>query len=194
MAAISGNIDVRQWHRHGLLRHAGLRFTWSWTRHGKPLGSIDVRTEADVAVLTIKGGSEWRSFEQRVRLVWTRCHLGGARPWFRCSATVGERPCGRRVAKLFWCGAPVFGCRQCCGLAYRSQQEIPRHRAIRRAQKLRMRLSGSANLLEPFPERPGGMHRITYYRLSAKAMEAQQRWIALEHDHIRRRFPGLLLC
>jgi hypothetical protein len=38
------------------------------------------------------------------------------------------------------------------------------------------------------------MHRITYYRLSAKAMEAQQRWIALEHDHIRRRFPGLLLC
>jgi hypothetical protein len=66
------SIDVRQWHRHGLLRHAGLRFTWSWTRHGKPLGSIDVRTAADAVVLTIKGGSEWGSVEQRVPLTWTR--------------------------------------------------------------------------------------------------------------------------
>jgi hypothetical protein len=145
------SIDVRQWHRHGLLRHAGLRFTWSWTRHGKPLGSIDVRTAADAVVLTIKGGSEWGSVELRVPLTWTRCHLGGARPWFRCTASVGGRPCGRRVAKLFWYGARVFGCRQCCGLTYRSQQEIPRHRAISRAQKARMRLGGSPNLAEPLP-------------------------------------------
>ena len=76
-----------------------------------------------------------------------------------------------------------------------SQREIPRHRAISRAQKLRMRLGGSANLLEPFPERPRGMHRITYYRLSAKAMAAQERSIALEIDHLHRLsrpFPTLL--
>jgi hypothetical protein len=185
------SVDVREWHRQGLLRHAGQRFTRSWARHGKPLGSIDVRTAADAVVLTIKGGNEWKSVEQRVPLVWTRCHLGGARPWFRCSASVGGRPCGRRVAKLFWRGAPVFGCRQCCGLAYASQREIPRHRAIRRAQRLRLRLGGSANLAEPFPERPRGMHRITYYWLSAKAMATQERSIALEIEYLHRRHPGL---
>jgi hypothetical protein len=65
------SVDVREWHRQGLLRHAGLRFTSSWTRHGQPLGSIDVRTEANAVVLTIKGGSECRSVEQRVPLVGT---------------------------------------------------------------------------------------------------------------------------
>jgi hypothetical protein len=184
-------IDVREWHRQGLLRHAGQRFTRSWTRHNKPLGSIEVRTEPDAVVLTFKGGSEWKSIEQRVPLVWTRCHLGGARPWFRCSASVGGRPCGRRVAKLYLRGTAIFACRHCCGLAYASQQEILRHRAISRARKLRMRLGGSANLLEPFPERPRGMHRITYYRLSAKAMTAHERSIALESDYLRRRYPGL---
>jgi hypothetical protein len=166
-------------------------FTWSWTRHGKPLGSIDVRTAADAVVLTFKGSSEGRAVEQRVPLMWTRCHLGGARPWFHCSASAGGRPCGRRVAKLYLHNTPVFACRQCCGLAYASQREIPRHRAIRRAQEFRMRLGGSANLLEPFPERPRGMHRITYYRLSAKAMTAHERSIALESDYLRRRYPGL---
>ncbi len=46
-------IDVRQWHRRGCLR-AGQRLTWSWTRGGEPTGSIDVRTEADAVVLTLK--------------------------------------------------------------------------------------------------------------------------------------------
>jgi hypothetical protein len=148
-----------------------------------------VRTETEAVVLMFKPrgmeGNGSKSVEQRVLLVWTRCHLGGGRPWFLCA-------CGRRVAKLYQCGAPVFACRQCCGLAYRSQQEIPRHRAISRVQKFRMRLGGSANLLEPFPARPRGMHRMTYYRLSAKAMAAQERSIALELDYMRRHYPGLL--
>jgi hypothetical protein len=46
-------IDVREWHRAGCLR-AGLRFTWSWTRRGKALGSVDVRTEADAVILMLK--------------------------------------------------------------------------------------------------------------------------------------------
>ena len=176
------SIDVRQWRRHGLLKHAG-RFTWSWTRHGKPLGSIDVRTAADAVVLTFKGSSQGRAVEQRVTLVWTKCHLGGGRCWFRCC-------CGRRVAKLYLRGTATFACRHCCGLAYVSQREIPRHRAISRAQKLRMRLGGSANLLEPFPERPRGMHRLTYYRLSARAMAAQEHSMALALEYLRRRHPG----
>jgi hypothetical protein len=44
----------------------------------------------------------------------------------------------------------------------------------------------------PFPKKPRGMHRMTYYRLSAKAMAAQERSIALELDYMRRHYPGLL--
>jgi hypothetical protein len=135
--------------------------------------------------------SEWKSVEQRVPLVWTRCHLGGARSWFRCSASIGGRPCGRRVAKLYL-RDHVFACRDCCGLAYASQSENPRYRAISRTQKARMRLGGTANLLEPFPKRPRGMHRWTYRRLLARAMAAQERSIALELEFIRRHYPGLL--
>jgi hypothetical protein len=185
------SIDVRQWHRQGLLRHAGLRFTCSWTRYGERSSSIHVRTEADAVVLIFKGSHEWKSIEQRVPFVWTRCHLGGARPWLRCTAYVGGRLCGRRVAKLYLRGY-VFACRQCLGLAYASQSENPRYRAISRAQKARMRLGGSANLLKPFPKKPRGMHRRTYYRLSAKAMAAQERSMALELDYMRRHHPGLL--
>jgi hypothetical protein len=154
-----------------------------------------VRTEADAVVLTLKSRGlaigECKSIEQRVPLVWTRCHLGGARRWFRCNASIGGRLCGRRVAKLYLRGH-VFACRQCCGLAYASQSENPRYRAISRVQKLRMRLGGSANLLERFPKRPRGMHRMTYYRLSAKAMAAHERSIALELDYMRRHYPGFL--
>jgi hypothetical protein len=149
-----------------------------------------VRTETDAVILMFKPrGAESNGsklLEQRVPLVWTRCHLGGARPWFRC-----RQNCGRRVAKLYLRGH-VFACRQCCGLAYASQSENPRYRAISRVQKLRMRLGGSANLLEPFPKKPRGMHRLTYYRLFHEAMAAQERSIALESDYLRRRYPGLL--
>lgn len=189
------SVDVRELHRLGLLR-AGQRSTCSWIRNGKPLGSIDVRTEADAVVLTLKLRSPASNdrmsieqrvpVEQRVGLVWTRCHLGGSRPWFRC------RTCWRRVAKLYQCGDPVFACRNCCGLVYASQQEIPHYRAISRVQKLRMRLGGSPNLLEPFPKRPLGMHRRTYYRLFNKAALAQERSVALEVEYLRRRYPGVL--
>ena len=44
------SIDVRRWHREGLLR-AGQYFSWSWTRGGEPAGSIGVRPEWDAVVL-----------------------------------------------------------------------------------------------------------------------------------------------
>jgi hypothetical protein len=74
------SIDVREWHRRRWLR-TGRRFTWSWTRGGKALGSVVVRTETDAVILMFKpGGAEGngsKSVEQRVPLAWTRCHLGG---------------------------------------------------------------------------------------------------------------------
>src|ERR1700683_2079677 len=59
----------------------------------------------------------------------------------------------RRAAKLYRVG-PLFACQHCLGLAYASQQEIPVRRAIRRAQKIKMRLGGSDDPLEPLPQKP----------------------------------------
>jgi hypothetical protein len=139
-------IDVRRWHREGRL-HAGQSFSYSWTWCGKPFGSINVRTDPDAVVLIFKSrtseDSEWRSVEQRVPIAWTACHLGGCRPWLCCTACSGGRYCGRRVALLYGAGE-LFACRRCYGLAYASQHESPRHRGLGKAQKIRMRLGGSA--------------------------------------------------
>jgi hypothetical protein len=47
------------------------------------------------------------------------------------------------------------------------------HRALRRAQKIRDRLGGSANMMESFPEMPKGMHHGTYMRMFWEHHEAE---------------------
>jgi hypothetical protein len=83
--------------------------------------------------------------------------------------------CGRRVAILYGPGRH-FLCRHCYDLGYESQRDNKTYRALRRAQKIRERLGGSANVTEPFPEKPRGMHRRTYERLFWEHHEAE-----LEH-------------
>ena len=155
------SMDVRRWHREGRLR-SGQYFSWSWTRDGKPVGSVSVQTATDAVVLiyrcSSRGTNERELVEQRVPLTWTACHLGGQRPWFVCWA------CGHRAAVLYLAGER-FSCRRCAGLAYASQQQTPRDRGIGQAQKIRLRLGGSANLCERFPEKPKRMHWRTYRRL-----------------------------
>jgi hypothetical protein len=169
------SIDVRSWHREGVLR-AGKFFSCSWTRGGEPSGRINVRTECDEVVLSYRaqnwGASEWKAIEQRVPIAWTACHLGGRRPWFVCSVYSNGRFCGRRAAVLYGAGE-LFACRRCYGLAYESQQETPMRRGVFQAQKIRVRLGGSVNLFEPFPEKPKRMHWLTYLRLRARAEAAE---------------------
>jgi hypothetical protein len=180
------SIDVRVWHRGGRLR-ARQYFSWSWTYGGKSTGYINVRTELDAVVLVYRvrcrDAAEWKSIEQRVPITWTGCHFGGQRPWFICSVYSNGRYCGRRVAVLYGAGE-FFACRRCYQLAYVSQQLSPRHRTLRHHQKIRMRLGGCPNLLEPFPPKPSRMHMRTYLRLKARAQAAEatslgltQRWI-----------------
>jgi hypothetical protein len=163
-------IDVRRWHREGRL-NSGQEFSWSWTRGGEPAGSISVQVECAAIVLSYRSGSgsgEWKSVQQRVPISLTACHFGGQRPWFVCPVYCNGRYCGRRAAILYGAGE-LFACRRCYGLSYASQQQTTLHRGLEQARKIRMRLGGSADLLEPFPERPKGMHRRTFRRLRARA-------------------------
>jgi hypothetical protein len=120
------SIDAREWNRRGLLR-PDQAFSWSWDRGGEPCGSMFVRTEVDAVVLIFRwrnaGDAEWKLVQQRVPIVWTMCHLGGRRPWFRCTAQSGGRYCGCRVAILYGAGE-VFACRRCYGLAMRASKRV----------------------------------------------------------------------
>jgi hypothetical protein len=44
---------------------------------------------------------------------------------------------------------------------------------LRRAQKIRQRLGGSANMMEPFPDKPKGIHHDIYTRLFLEHHEAE---------------------
>jgi hypothetical protein len=168
-------LDVRQVHRRNLL-WPGLQFSWDWTRDDEPSGSITILIEPDSVLLSYRirlyDTTEWKDIRQRIPVTWTSCHFGGKRPWFICDVSSNGKYCGRRVAKLYLAGE-LFACRHCYGLAYESQQQNPRTRARRRAQKIMMRLGGSGDLADPFPEKPSGMHWRTYQRLYDQADAAE---------------------
>jgi hypothetical protein len=115
-------------------------------------------------------GGEWEDVQETVALSWTACNLGGERPWFICSGA----GCGRRVAVLYGLGR-YFLCRHCCDLSYESQREKSMYRALHKAQNIRERLGGSANMMEPFPEKLRGMHWSTYERLWWEHHEADMK-------------------
>lgn len=167
------SIDVRRWHREGLL-HAHRFFTYNWKRDDKLSGTIRVRTEPGTVVLiyNVRGrDGNWKPVEQRVPITQTDCRFGGQRPWFICSAHSGGQYCGRRVAVLYGAGE-LFACRHCSRLTYASQQQSSRDRNLRVAQKIRLQLGGSPSVFDEFPDRPKHMHQRTYLRLRDRAENA----------------------
>jgi hypothetical protein len=178
------SLDVRRLHREGQLQ-PGHRFSWSWSRAGRQTASIAgvvlgaSRPEWVVLMFRHRGGpsAEWEDVQQPVALEWTPCNFGGERPWFICSGVVNGVRCGRKVAVLHAAGK-WFLCRHCYDLGYETQREDKTYRAFRRAQKIRERLGGSANMTESFPEKPKGMHRRTYERLFWEHHEAELEQLA----------------
>ena len=94
-------------------------------------------------------GREWEDVQGPVYLTWTACNFGGERPWFVCPGA----ECGRRVAVLYG-PERYFLCRHCYDLVYESQRDNAMYRALHKAQSIRKRLGGSANMTEPFPQKP----------------------------------------
>jgi hypothetical protein len=159
-------IDVLDWHRRGCLR-SSRRFSWAWAQDGKRVASINVDTERTRVTLKYRSrsyGEGLTEVEQRFPVVWTPCRFGGNRPWFVCSVYANGTYCGRQISKLYQAGR-LFACRNCSRLAYASQQESAHERGLLKAQRIRMRLGGTANMLDVFPEKPKGMHWRTYERL-----------------------------
>ena len=119
----------------------------------------------------------------RVDLIYTDQHLGGRRRWFVCP------DCGRRCLLLFR-RVGRLACRACHDLAYASEYESHEDRLRRRARTIRRRLGGSAKLLEPFPERPKGMHGKTYAHWRRKGLNAEQAILDAMQGSLRRRRLG----
>ncbi len=171
------SIDVRYLHRNGLLQ-PGHSFSLSWSRAGRQTGSIGGVAYGDRVTFFYRhrrrgSGDEWEDVKQTVPLEWTACNFGGERPWF----IYPRADCSRRVAVLYGPGR-YFLCRHCYDLRYESQREDKKDRALRRARKIRQRLGGSANMMEPFPEKPKGMHHDTYMRLFLEHHEAEMEHLA----------------
>ncbi|TCT19485.1 hypothetical protein [Thiobaca trueperi] len=160
------SLDVRRLHREGLLTQ-GQAFGWNWKCDGEALASTSIRTAADQVILSYRhrcGSDEWHPMEYAVRLDWTACTYGGARPWFLCPAD----GCGRRVALLYIGRAGLFVCRHCYRLAYDCQRESDDDRATRRAERTRQRMGWEPGILNFPGRRPKGMHRRTFERLQAQ--------------------------
>jgi hypothetical protein len=173
-------VDVRYLHREGLLK-SGSWFSLRWSRANRETGSIRGvvigHEKPEKVILTYRHRSgpsgEWKEVREPIELAWTTCHFGGERPWFVCPGA----GCGRRAAVLYGPGR-YFLCRHCYDLRYESQREEKMRRALRRAQKIREGLGGSANMMEPFPEKPKGMHWKTYERLWWEHHEAEMEQLA----------------
>jgi hypothetical protein len=169
------SLDVHRLHREGLLK-SGRLFSLSWSRAGQEIASIGALVEgvdqAERVVLLFRHrrspSVDWKEVQEPVDLAWTACNFGGQRPWFICPGA----GCGRRVAILYG-PERYFLCRHCYDLVYQSQRDNGIYRALHRAQYIRRQLGGSANMTQPFPEKPKGMHWSTYEPLFWKHHEAE---------------------
>jgi hypothetical protein len=130
-------------------------------------------------------GTQLQVRNQVIHIGRTPCRFGGHRLWFVCV-------CGRHVSALYSPNGRPWACRHCYRLTYATRQAIPRDRQLLRAQRIRHRLGGSRNMLEPFPPKPKGMHWRTYERLrrahdlaDEKAMMGWAQWLDRRERTVR---------
>jgi hypothetical protein len=154
---------------------------WISSRNGKRTDSLDLSMEADHMVLNYwhrPRGGEWGKVDQIIYLDRTPCNYGGHRTWFLCPG------CWKRVAVLYRAGK-YFRCRHCYGLTYSSQKKNRMARLGKKVSKIRMRMGGDGNLLDPFPDKPKNMQWKTYFRLRRESERARELWFLMAGHQIR---------
>ena len=162
-------IDVNQFNRAGCLS-PGWTGGWRWQRDGSTVASIVLQAGHGQLTLVYRmriNGGYWKDVNEAIRIVDSPCRFGGKRPYFVCPA------CQRRVVKLHIVSG-YFRCRDCCSLVHTSQSEAPWYRAIRRANKIRVRLGGEPGINSDFPSRPKGMWQCKYEQLRDEVFEAER--------------------
>ncbi len=169
-------LDANELNRRGALTPGTVcKVTWSSGAH------IGVRASDDRLVLSYRyrlNDGAWQDVDQPVPITWSPCRYGGRRPYFTCPGVVNGVPCGKRAVKLYGAGR-YFLCRSCYGLSYGSQRDRAIDRALRKANKVRMRLGGEPGVASSFPDKPKGMHWRTYGRLVQEVADAEA--VADEH-------------
>jgi hypothetical protein len=127
-------LDINRWTREGSLK-AGIRGygSWTWTHGDGSTSSIRYTVDTldpsrRVVYLSYSvgraGSTEQEALNYPVGLTTTVPRFGGLRWWFICPLVVNDRPCLRRVGKLYLPGNErYFGCRHCHDLTYTSCQE-----------------------------------------------------------------------
>lgn len=140
------------------------RYTLSWKVNETPVGAVRLTVNPDTLTLVVS--YRWTSCHVSITVTLTRtpCHLGGERWWFLCP------DCNRRVGFLYIDGSRV-ACRHCLDLRYTSQREQPFDRAIRRKQKLEVRLGVKQHGSGLIPIKKKGRHWRTHDALLRKLQE-----------------------
>lgn len=155
-------IDMRTLHLHGFtkMKRQG---KIEWLRNNEVIGEVKIFGGSASIELeyTHFDNNEIKShLNYSIELSWSKCHLGGERPWFLCPN------CNRRVASLYC--AKVFICRHCLNLNYKSTREHNFDRSARKANKIRKKMGWEGGILSAIGEKPKGMHHKTYNQLMAK--------------------------
>ncbi len=143
------HIDVREFHRKGLLNGVTGILKWTNNETGEILSSIGFRTDGNSVYLDYSADNQ--PVKERIPVSRTRCNYGGARHWFECPR------CCKRTAVLYLRGNR-FLCRYCQKIAYVSQSQDAIGRSWIRQSKAEARLGEDWR-------RPKGMHHRTYERL-----------------------------
>ena len=153
-------IDVRRWHREGVLR-AGRSGTWQWSNAvtGERTSTIGYR--ADDGFVNLDYSIDGKPCGQRIALDTSGCTYGGTRPWFVCPVR------GERVALLFL-RAGRFACRHCQRITYASQSDDALGRTWRRQAMIEAKLG-------PNWTRPKGMHHATRERLLSVIWDCEEK-------------------
>lgn len=138
-----------------------------------------LRVVDTVPAASVLGDRGRRAAALGLRLTWTPCYYGGARPWLVCPS------CGRRCARLHHVPGRLAEqeatCRRCLRLSYASKRLGWIARRLYRAERIREQLGGAPKAGGRLPARPRGMREATYarrralvLRLEREAHEARQ--------------------